>query len=159
MIRLICIGKIKDKHLTALIDDYTTKIRGFERNFKIIELPNGSIRDEDDPSAIAKAMAEEGKSLVKTIDPDALVVLLDLHGQYYPSEAMAKWIDDANMTHQGKLDIVIAGSYGYDPMVISRANIRWKLSENTFLHTIVRLLAVEQIYRGLMIKNHRKYHK
>ena len=159
MIRLIGIGKIKDKHLSALIDDYTLRIRGFDKNFKIIELANGITKDEDDPSAIAKAMAEEGKALVKTIDKDALVVLLDLHGKYYPSEKMAEWIEAANMSHQGKLDIVIAGSYGFDPMVLSIANIRWKLSENTFLHTIVRLLVVEQIYRGLMIKHHRKYHK
>ena len=159
MITLVCIGKIKDKHLLALIDDYTTRIKGFDRKFTICELPAALVKDEDDPFQIEKAMKEEGTAILKAIDADALVVVLDLHGRYYPSEAMVDWIESANVTHKGKLTIVIAGSYGYDPSVIQRANIRWKLSENTFLHTMVRLLAVEQIYRGMMIMNHRRYHK
>ena len=159
MITLICIGKIKDKHLSALIDDYTKRIQGFDRKFSICELPSALVKDEDDSFQIEKAMKSEGSAILKTIDADALVVILDLHGSSYPSEAMVEWIEKANHSYNGKLTIVIAGSYGYDPSVIKRADIRWKLSDNTFLHTMVRLLAVEQIYRGLMIKNHRRYHK
>lgn len=159
MIEIICIGKIKDKHLLALINDYTNKIRGFDKKFKIIECNAYTIKDEDDPTSIDKAKHEETIRLIEATDPSSYVVALDLHGHSYKSEMVKSWIETANMRYQGKLVFWIAGSYGYSEAMIQCANARWKLSDATFLHTMVRLLVVEQVYRGLMMINHRKYHK
>ena len=54
---------------------------------------------------------------------------------------------------------VIAGSLGPSPALLARANVRWKLSDLTFTHLMTRVLVLEQIYRGFMILNGRKYHK
>lgn len=158
MIKLICVGKIKDKHINALIDDYIEKIKHFD-NFKLIETDHCVIKDENNQSLINNGKKQEGQQILKYIDSDDYVVLLDLHGKLYDSLQVVNWIDKANMNYKGKLCFVIAGSYGYNESVIQRSNDRWCLSNATFLHTMVRLLVVEQIYRGFMIKNKRNYHK
>lgn len=159
MIKCVVVGKIKDKHLISLIQDYASKIDHLERNFSIVEVSAGNVTNENDSNQLDRCMVDEGNAILKQITSDDFVVILDLHGKEYTSETVSSWINTANMSYKGRLVFVIAGSYGYSQDVINRANIRWCLSKATFLHTIVRLLLVEQIYRGLMIQANRNYHK
>ena len=159
MVELITVGKIKDKHLTALIDDYAKKIGHIDKSFKIIEVSASLVKDEEDDALIEQAKIEEGKRILDKLSDDDYVVILDLHGKHVKSETLVQWLETANMSYKGRLRFVVAGSYGYSKAVIERANVRWCLSDCTFLHTMTRLIVIEQIYRMFMIQQGRKYHK
>ena len=139
MIKLIAIGKNKDKALQSLEKEYMKRLSAFCK-FSEIEVKD-----------------EANRVLEKLSDQD-FVVLLDLHGKMIDSETFAKNLDMWQMKHSN-IVFVIAGSLGPSEKLVSRANYRWKLSDLTFTHLMTRVLMLEQIYRGFMINNGRNYHK
>ena len=157
MIKIIAVGKIKEKALKSLIDEYVQRITQFSK-INIIE-----VNDEPIPKNAKEAINEkikniEGENILRHISDDEFVYLLDLHGKDYSSEVLSKNLND-NFNITSKITFVIGGSLGLSSSVVNRANIRWKLSSCTFPHQIVRLLVVEQIYRLLSIKHNLPYHK
>jgi 23S rRNA (pseudouridine1915-N3)-methyltransferase len=84
---------------------------------------------------------------------------LDLRGKYYTSIEISQTIDQASIYGSKNIVFVIGGSLGVDETVVKRANLVWKLSNNTFPHGLVRVLVLEQIYRSYRILNNQAYHK
>ena len=105
------------------------------------------------------AKENEGKRILSKINDDEYVIALDLHGKDLSSEQLAKKIEEINIYHSSKITFVIAGSLGYSENVLRRANFRWRLSNCTFPHQMVRMLLVEQLYRAYKINNNEPYHK
>ena len=101
----------------------------------------------------------EGQRILSKINKDDFVIALDLHGESFTSEKLAAKLSEIYTYHTSKITFVIAGSCGYGQEVLKRANLRWKLSDCTFPHQLVRLLLVEQIYRCYKINNNEPYHK
>jgi len=157
MIRILCIGKMKDKALHSLEEEYTKRLRAFTK-VEIIEVrdePNERI-ERDKEAALAKE--KEGERALSLIKDNDFVVLLDLHGSHWDSETFARKLGEWQLA-SSNLAFVIAGSLGPSPALVARADVRWKLSDLTFTHLITRVLVLEQIYRAFMILNGRKYHK
>lgn len=157
MIRLLCIGKMKDKALRLLQDEYVKRISSFDK-IEITEIKDEPNENVHRAGEAALVMAKEGERALSAIKKEDYVVLLDLHGEMWDSEEFAaklgRWHD------AGKhLTFVIAGSLGPSPELTARANARWKLSDLTFTHLLTRVLVLEQIYRGFMIGAGRNYHK
>lgn len=161
MIRIICVGKMKDRALQSLVSEYLKRISSFSRA-EILE-----VKDEPDTHSEREAEAlrikdcEAERVLSRLKDTD-LVVLLDLHGRMWDSEEFAKQLGSWQQTagqKGGSLVFVIAGSLGPGAALTKRADVRWKLSDLTFTHLMTRVLILEQIYRGFMILNGRAYHK
>lgn len=158
MIKIIGVGKIKEKGTQSVIDEYKKRIQGFTK-IEIIE-----VNDESIPANHSKAQDElilnvEGERILSKIKDKEFVILLDLHGKDYTSEAIASKIEETMTYQSSDITFVIGGSLGLSDQVVKRANLRWKLSSCTFPHQIVRLLIVEQIYRMFTIINHLPYHK
>ena len=149
MIRILCIGKMKDKALHMLEDEYTKRLKAFVK-IEILE-----VRDE--PNERIEREKEAALAKEKEGDRD-FVILLDLHGSHWDSETFAGKLSGW-MTASSNLTFVIAGSLGPSPALLARADVRWKLSDLTFTHLMTRVLVLEQIYRAFMIINGRKYHK
>ena len=157
MIRILCIGKMKDKALHSLEEEYTKRLKAFTK-VEIIEVrdePNERI-ERDKEAALAKE--KEGERALSLIKDNDFVVLLDLHGSHWDSETFARKLGEWQLA-SSNLAFVIAGSLGPSPALVARADVRWKLSDLTFTHLITRVLVLEQIYRAFMILNGRKYHK
>ena len=152
MIKLICIGKIKDKHLQALVDEYIERINHYHK-LEVIEVKDESITT-DEKSILDK----EASRVLEKINDDEYVILLDLHGKSIDSIGFSKKIDSL-MCHYAKITFVIGGSLGLGEQLIRRSNERIKLSDLTFLHQMTRLILLEQIYRSFKIINHETYHK
>jgi len=155
MIKIIAVGKIKEKSLKKLIDDYVKRI-SYYSNVKIIEVsdePNSKKTQEEQIKNI------EGQRVLKHIKDNDYVYLLDLNGKEYDSLSFSKSIDDVMTYKSSDIVFVIGGSLGLSDELIKRSDIRWKLSNCTFPHQIVRLLLVEQIYRAFSILNNLPYHK
>ena len=152
MIRIIGIGKIKDKNLSALIDDYQKKINRYHK-IEIVEVKDEPIRDSD-----KEVLDIEASRVLKLIQDQDYVILLDLHGKEMDSVSFAKKIDKLFVS-KPRIVFVIGGSLGLGEELIKRANDRLKLSEMTFLHGMTRLILIEQIYRAFKILNNETYHK
>ncbi|MBR2577605.1 MAG: 23S rRNA (pseudouridine(1915)-N(3))-methyltransferase RlmH [Erysipelotrichaceae bacterium] len=152
MIKILCVGKIKDRNLQALIDDYQKKI-GVYHKLSIVEVKDEPIRDNE------KAVLDiEAARLCEKIKDDEHVILLDLHGKAIDSPSLAAKIDRLFITCP-KLTFVIGGSLGLGEAIRNRADEAIKLSDLTFLHQMTRLILLEQIYRSFKILNNENYHK
>ena len=152
MLKLICVGRVKDASLKALIDDYQKRIQKYHK-LEVIEVKDEPIRDNE-----KEVLDIEGSRIMSKIDKDDYVILLDLHGESLDSASFANKIDKLFVSYS-KITFVIGGSLGLGEEVKKRANYRLKLSDMTFLHQMTRLIILEQIYRCFKILNHETYHK
>ena len=156
MIKIICVGKLKEKPITALVDDYLKRIVPYTK-ISIDELKD--YPNYDDEARNRLSIEKESKLILDRITVDDFVILLDLRGIYYSSIDLSQIIDQASIYGSKKIVFVIGGSLGVDETVLKRANTVWKLSNNTFPHGLVRILVLEQIYRSYRILNNQAYHK
>ena len=152
MIKIIAVGKVKDKHLSALIEDYVKRISRYHK-IEVIEVKDEPITDNE-----KAVLDKEGQRALAKIDANDYVILLDLHGKSIDSLSLAAKIDSLFNTHS-KIAFVIGGSLGLSEELLRRADERIKLSDLTFLHQMTRLILLEQIYRSFKILNHETYHK
>lgn len=152
MLKLICVGRVKDASLKALIDDYQKRIQKYHK-LEVIEVKDEPIRDNE-----KEVLDIEASRIMSKIDKDDYVILLDLHGESLDSVSFANKIDKLFVSYS-KITFVIGGSLGLGEEVRKRANYRLKLSDMTFLHQMTRLIILEQIYRCFKILNHETYHK
>ena len=152
MIRLICVGKVKDRHLSALIDDYSARISHYHR-LEIVE-----VKDEPITSDEKSVLDKEGERVLSKISDNEYVILLDLHGKSIDSISFADKLDKLLASYP-KICFVIGGSLGLSEALIARANERIRLSDLTFLHQMTRLIILEQIYRAFKILHNETYHK
>ena len=152
MIKLLCVGKVKDEHLLALINDYKKRINKYHK-LEIVEVKDEAIKDDE-----KEVLYNEAKRLLDKIEKDEYVILVDLHGECIDSISLANILDKLFITNS-KITFVIGGSLGFGENIRQRANYRIKLSDLTFLHQMTRLILLEQIYRSFKILHHETYHK
>ena len=157
MITVLCIGKMKDKALLSLQEEYCKRLQAFTK-VQVIEVKDeANTHAEREAEALLIKEKEGERALAKIRDKD-FVVLLDLHGRQWDSEMFAEQLDKWS-TSNASLVFVIAGSLGPSAALAARANARWQLSALTFTHLMTRVLVLEQIYRAFMISSGRNYHK
>lgn len=156
MIRLISVGKVKEPALESLIEDYRKRIEPYS---KIESVVLKDYPTSDDEAQNAQVIERESNSILEKIQNEDQVILLDLQGKLIDSPGLADLIQTAYNRSVKNIVFVIGGSLGVSDKVRSRADIRWKLSANTFPHQIVRLLVLEQVYRAFRILNNHPYHK
>ncbi len=152
-LRILAVGKVKEKWLLGGIAEYSKRIG----RFATLEITE--VADSPDNLSPAMAMKSEGERLLARLVPSDFVVLIDLHGHEPDSEGFAELLAGWQERSGGRLVFVIAGSQGFDPQVIERAQARVCLSKLTFPHQMVRLILVEQIYRAYKINAGETYHK
>ena len=152
MIKIVCVGTVKDKNLRTLIDDYVSRISRYHR-LEIIEVKDESIGTDE-----KAVLSVEADRLLDKIRDDEYVILLDLHGSSIDSLSLADKLDKL-FVRNPRITFVIGGSLGLDDRLRNRANESLKLSDLTFLHQMTRLILLEQIYRCFKILNHETYHK
>lgn len=157
MIKIIAVGKIKEKYFKDGISEYVKRLSPYTK-IEIMEVMDEKTSENND-SINNLAKENEGKRILSKINDDEYVIALDLHGKDFSSEQLAKKIQEINTYQSSKITFVIAGSLGYSDEVIKRANLRWRLSNCTFPHQMVRLMLVEQLYRIYKLNNNEPYHK
>ena len=156
MIKIICVGKLKEKALSQLVDDYLKRITPYHK-IEIVELKD--LPSSDDEHLNLKVIEEESNSILKEIKAEDYVVLLDLKGKMLDSLDVSDLIQNCFNQSYKHLVFIIGGSLGVSELVRKRAQQLWKLSDLTFPHGLVRLLLSEQIYRSFRILSNHSYHK
>ena len=155
-IKIISVGKLKEKYLKDAFNEYAKRLSKYGEVVNI-ELDEFKINDETE-SNMKIAINKEGESILSKIKNEDFVLLFDLWGKEIDSLELAKVIDKSTINYSN-IAIVIGGSYGLSDEVRKRSNYKLSLSKLTFPHQIVRIIAMEQLYRCFKINNHEKYHK
>ena len=154
-IKIIALGKIKEKFLKDGIDEFLKRLTPYA-SVDIIELSPIEIRDEN---LIQKALEQEGERILANIKNDSFLITMEILGKQLSSEDFAQKINEISMSGISELVFVIGSSCGLSPIVSNRANFKLSFSKMTFLHQFARLLLVEQIYRAFKILKGETYHK
>ena len=150
MIKIISVGKIKEKYLIDAIKEYTKRISKYTK-IEIIE-----VKDED--YDINKTLETEKNSILKHINNKDYIITLDIEGNNISSEAFASKIDDI-FNHNPNITFIIGGSYGLSKDIKKLSNYSLSFSKMTFPHQLFRVMLLEQIYRAFKINNNETYHK
>ena len=145
MIKIICMGKIKEDYLNKLIDDYKKRISRYHK-IEIIEL-----NDSND-------LQKESVDILRHINNQDYVIALDIDGENLDSVSLANKIDSTFLNY-GTITFIIGSSFGLHEDVKRRANYRLSFSKLTFPHGLFRGILLEQIYRSFKILNNETYHK
>jgi len=103
-------------------------------------------------------MKEEAILQEKALEGVDYLILLDEHGKVYGSMAFAKHLEKLQVRGLKHIAFLIGGPYGFDPSIQSKANEKWALGPLTFPHQLIRIFAVEQIYRAHTILKGEPYH-
>lgn len=158
MIKVIGIGKIKEKAMKSLIDEYIKRLRAYTK-IEVIEVNDEPTSDKNSDAENKKVMDVEAERVLKHIKDRDFMILLDLHGKMISSETLAEKMTQITTYQSSDITFVIGGSLGVGDALVQRSNFRWKMSDLTFTHQFVRVLVLEQIYRAYKINNNETYHK
>ena len=145
MIKIICVGKIKENYLTELINDYKTRISKYHK-IEIIELKDNNIDTESE-------------EIIKHINNKDYNIYMDIKGDNLNSVDLANLISNLFSESKSNITFIIGGSNGVNDKVKSLVDKRISVSDMTFPHGLFRGILLEQIYRAFKIINNESYHK
>ena len=156
-VTFIVVGNLKESYLREGVAEYMKRLSGFCRP-TTVELKESRLPDQPSESEISTALDAEAEKILSSIPPRAYKIALCVEGKQYPSERLAKIIDEACMEHSD-ICFIIGSSFGLSPHVKAAADLRLSVSELTFPHQLMRLISAEAIYRAFNIIKGTKYHK
>ena len=152
-ITLLIVGKTTDERLTSLISDYKQRLSHYVP-FELAIIPD---LKNAKSLTVDQIKSAEGELILRALTPAMDVILLDEHGREYRSVEFADFLQK-KMSSGKDLTLVIGGPYGFSKEVYQRANGKLSLSQMTFSHQMIRLMAIEQIYRAMTILRNEPYH-
>ncbi len=154
-VRLLVVGPTQDRSLEKLIKLYTDRI-GHYLKFSLEIIPDitpSSVRKD-----IERLKTLEGEQILKRLQKGEEVILLDEKGDLPTSRELSELLQKKMLSGAKRWTWVVGGAYGFSQDVYDRVPKRISLSKLTLTHTMVRLLAIEQLYRALTILNNEPYH-
>ena len=156
-IKIICLGKLKEKYLLEGVEEYLKRISKYA-NISIIELQDEAIPDNPSQKEIEHIQALEAEKIKKQIKPQDFVISLDLTGKQLTSTEFADKIQEITLKGFGTIDFIIGGTTGISREFVTNSNFVFSFSKLTFPHQLIRLFLSEQIFRAFKILNNEKYH-
>nr|WP_295682318.1 23S rRNA (pseudouridine(1915)-N(3))-methyltransferase RlmH [uncultured Lachnoclostridium sp.] len=157
-ITVVCVGKIKEKYLSMAIEEYSKRLSRYCK-LEIIELPDEKTPDNASPAEELQIKKKEGERILKNIKDSAYVIALAIEGKMLSSEELADKMQQLGVNGESHLVFVIGGSLGLDAEVLDRADYKLSFSKMTFPHQVMRMILLEQVYRGYRIMSGEPYHK
>lgn len=157
-IKIICVGKLKEKFLKDGIGEFQKRIKTYA-NLEIVEVKDEACPENSSHMEMEKIKDIEGERILSKISKCAYVIALDISGKALTSEDFAKKIEKLSVEGISSIDFIIGGSLGLSKGVKNFCDYRLSFSKFTFPHGLMRLILVEQIYRAFRIINNHPYHK
>ena len=157
-ITLVTVGKVKEKYLRDAIEEYKKRLS------KYCKLEIQEVQDEKTPDAASENQenlirSKEGERIMKYLRDDAYVITLEIGGKMLDSLEFSKKIENLGIQGKSHIIFVIVGSIGLGQQVLSRSDYALSFSKMTFPHQLMRVILLEQIYRGYRIMAGEPYHK
>ncbi|WP_066715796.1 23S rRNA (pseudouridine(1915)-N(3))-methyltransferase RlmH [Clostridium sp. Marseille-P299] len=157
-ITVVCVGKIKEKYFTMGIEEYSKRLSRYCK-LDIIQVPDEKTPDNASEAEELMIKKKEGERILKNVKDNAYVIALAIEGKMLTSEELADKIDKLGVGGDSHIVFVIGGSLGLDDEVLKRADFKLSFSKMTFPHQMMRMVLLEQVYRGYRIINGEPYHK
>ena len=151
MIKILCVGKIKEQYLKDAIMEYEKRIHKYSK-IEIIEIP------DFDNENIGIIKNHECDLILKHIDSKDYIITLEIEGEMIDSITFSKKIDNILMNNSN-ITFIIGGSYGLSDNIKAISNYKLSFSKMTFPHQLFRVILLEQIYRAFKILKNESYHK
>lgn len=149
-IRLICVGKLKEKFYLEACREYEKRLSTLCR-LEILQLDE----EPDRPGSLKK----EASAVRAAIPAGSFVIAMCIEGQTMSSESLAEYLNRLQSRGVSRVCILIGSSRGLDETLKQEAGLRLSMSPMTFPHHLARVMVLEQVYRGLSILAGSKYHK
>ena len=157
-ITILAVGKIKEKYFTAAIQEYTKRLSRYCK-LEIVEVADEKTPDQASEHEEDLIRAKEGERLRRYIKDGGYVIALAIDGSQTTSEGFADKLQKLCVSGRSHIIFVIGGSIGLDQKLLQEAEERLSFSQMTFPHQLMRVVLLEQIYRGFRIINGEPYHK
>ena len=157
-ITVVAVGKLKEKFYEQAVAEYAKRLSRYCR-LEILQVADEKTPDGASEAAERQIREKEGKRILAQIKDGAYVIALASEGQMLTSEGLAEKLGRLGVEGNGHLVFVIGGSLGLSDEVMRRADYALSFSRMTFPHQLMRVVLLEQIYRGFRILNGEPYHK
>ena len=157
-VKILCVGKIKEKFFKDAISEYSKRLSKY-CTLDIIEVADEKTSENASDVEIALVKDKEGERILKAIKDKDFVIALAILGKQMDSVAFSKYMENLTISGHSSIVFVIGGSLGLSDSVLSRSDFKISFSEMTFPHQLMRVILLEQIYRGMRIINNEPYHK
>lgn len=158
-LKIICVGKIKEKSLENLINEYIKRISKYAK-IEVIELEDEKLLNSFSlatQNQIKQIECEKIKNKLEKIGKST-VFALDLTGKEYDSVSFAKKIEEISIYSSSTISFIIGGSLGLTDELLSMCDYKICFSKMTFPHQLIRLFLSEQLFRSFKILNNETYH-
>ena len=153
-IKLLAVGTKMPSWVTQGYDEYARRMPS-DMQLQLQELGLGFRGKSAD---LKRAIAKEGEQMLAAIPAQDYVIALDVLGNPWSTQQLAKQCGDWRMSGRN-VTLLVGGPDGLDPASVARADQRWSLSPLTLPHPLVRVVLAEQIYRAWSLLNNHPYHK
>ncbi|MFS7398472.1 23S rRNA (pseudouridine(1915)-N(3))-methyltransferase RlmH [Carnobacterium maltaromaticum] len=157
-IKIITVGKLKEKYLKMGIDEYTKRLGAYCK-IELIEVPDEKAPEKLSEAEMLQVKEKEGERILAKIPENAYVFALAIEGKQRTSEEFSKEIEKLGIQGKSNLVFIIGGSLGLSQAVMKRSNTPISFGKMTLPHQLMRLVLVEQVYRGFRIMKGEPYHK
>jgi len=157
-ISIISVGKLKEKYLVQGISEYLKRLQVYAK-LQLIEVADERAPENLSEKEMEQVKEKEGSRILNQVKENQYVITLSIDGQMLTSEELAKELDRLATYGKSDLVFVIGGSLGLAKQVNERADFSLSFSKMTFPHQLMRLILLEQIYRGFKINRGEPYHK
>lgn len=157
-ITVLTVGKLKEKYFTDAIKEYSKRLSRYCK-LEIIEVADEKTPDHASIHEENLIRQKEGERLKKYIKDGAYVISLAIEGKQCSSEEFSRKIHELGLRGESHIIFIIGGSIGLASDILKESNELLSFSKMTFPHQLMRVVLLEQIYRGYRIMNGEPYHK
>jgi len=157
-ITFITVGKLKEKHIKAAVDEYAKRLSKYAK-FSIIEVADEPAREKISNAEGQIILREEGERILKCIKESGYVIATAISGIQMGSVEFAEKLAKLSVDGYSHIYFIIGGSLGLCPDVIKKADFLLSFSKMTFPHQLMRVILAEQVYRAFRINSGEPYHK
>ena len=157
-ITLLTVGKIKEEYYRRAVAEFQKRLSRYCR-LEVIEVPDEKTPDGASPAEEDGIRRKEGERLMKYIRDGAYIITLEIQGAMLDSEAFARKLDLLAVQGKSHIIFIIGGSLGLSAEICRKSDFALSFSKMTFPHQLMRVILLEQIYRGYRILAGEPYHK
>lgn len=157
-INVVSVGKIKEKYLVDGIAEYAKRLSKYCK-LTMIEVPDEKAPENLSPQDEIIVKKKEGMKILSKLKENTYLIVLAIDGQQLTSEGFSKKMDKIMIDGVSDISFVIGGSLGLSDEVIQKSDYKLSFSKMTFPHQLMKMVLLEQVYRGFRIRCGEPYHK
>jgi len=155
-LEIVCLGKLRERFWQDACSEYQKRLTRYCK-LEISELSDHPIAQNASPAQEEAVRNAESEALLRRIKGQ-VVVAMDVGGKQITSPELARLIGDCRNSGRD-ISFVIGGSLGFNDEVRRRSDHIISFGRVTYPHQLMRVILLEQIYRGFKILSGETYHK